>query len=450
MTLLASLLLALPAAGTTGGDITWTPSYAEGLTRAADEKRVLFVAVHMPGERGNERMARDVYTDDAILTLTERTVNLVAVAMDLWREKGTRLDLGDLTEEQLRRLDIDLRTNVLRPDENGYVIAPQHVFLKADGTVLLAVPWELTAAELEWCFVRALTLADPENPPEASSRARPPKGLLEGEAPEVEETRGPAPATLEEVEELIRKRDKGVAKDERWTALMRILTADEEVARKYATREMRSGGRNADANKAGMIRNVARLSPASWWEVVIEFNEHSSALVREEVAACLEVLEAPDAARDVQKALGKEKEPRLVGAWLRAWAASTPGDPRARKAVLKAAEKAKDAQERAGAILALGHLVPGEDVDTALAEYLTDEELADELRVAAVVAAALTRSERWSEPLAELALGEGEPAAAAALARPLLGGGSLFPLGRYVRSSTGDQVDRERLFGKVK
>lgn len=450
MTVLASILLSAPTLLAAGEDIEWAASYAEGMTRAAEESRVVFVAVHMPGERGNERMARDVYTDDAVVALAGRTVNLVAVAMDLWREQGTRLDLGDLTEEQLRRLDIDLRTNVLTSDDRGYVIAPQHVFLKPDGEVLLAVPWELTAAELEWCFVRALSLADPEDAPAASARARPPKELLVGETPEVEETRGPAPATLEEVEALIRERDKGMPKSARWTALLRIFTADEEVARKYATREMRSGGRNADANKAGLIRNVARLSPASWWEVVVEFADHPSELVREEVAACLEVLEAPDAARDVQKTLRKEKEPRLVGAWLRAWAASAPGDERARKEVLEAVEKAKGLRERAGAVIALGHLVPGEDVDAALAELLDANELEEELRLAAIVAAALTRNERWGAPLAALAQGEGDTASAAAAAARVLGGGKLFALGPYVRTATGDRVDRERLFGKVR
>ncbi|MEE8467537.1 MAG: hypothetical protein V3T22_03735, partial [Planctomycetota bacterium] len=133
-----SLLLAFIAA-TSAGDIDWSPTFEAALERAANEARVIFVAVHLPGERANERMAKNVYTDKRITKLAERTVNLIAVSMEQYGKRGARIDFGDLDEDQLRRLEIEIRGKILKPDAEGFVVAPQHVFLDPQGTVLLSV-----------------------------------------------------------------------------------------------------------------------------------------------------------------------------------------------------------------------------------------------------------------------------------------------------------------------
>ena len=48
------------------------------------------------------------------------------------------------------------------PDSSGAVIAPQHVFLGGDGSVLLSVPYEVSSLELQWCFGEAWRLAGAE------------------------------------------------------------------------------------------------------------------------------------------------------------------------------------------------------------------------------------------------------------------------------------------------
>jgi HEAT repeats len=429
-----------------GGGITWSPSLEQAKAQALAETKVIFVAVHMPGERANERMAKRVYTDKTITQLSERTLNLVAMAMGPYREQGSHLDLGDLTEEQLQRLDIDLRAQVLKPDAEGFVVAPQHVFLKPDGEVILSVPYEISAAELEWCFVQALTALDPEHAPKASEHARPPKrlikaGVIQGNDASI----GATPATLEEVLALIKEINKSRAGN--WDKKMRLLTADEEKARGFVTKLLRGGGRGGDDTKTRLIQNIQRRSPASWWEVVIEFAEHHSPAVREQVAACLEVLAAEPSLADIKKALRKEKDPRLQGMWLRAQASAGPADSRVRKATLKAAHKSKHPITRANATLALGYLSPGEDVRALIADLLDDPDAPREVKTAAICALALTRDEDAREVLAPLAQEAGELKAAATAALKTLDEGDLAPLGPFVKGACGDQVTRERLFG---
>ena len=135
---LASALLAVPGLA---GDIQWEISYEGALARAGTEARVVFVAVNMTGERANERMVADVYTDKTIEELAELTLNLVAT--NCWQsgKASACKAFKPLTLEELRELDVQIRGNILRPDDQGYVVAPQHVFLGPDGSVILSVPY---------------------------------------------------------------------------------------------------------------------------------------------------------------------------------------------------------------------------------------------------------------------------------------------------------------------
>ncbi len=432
------------------GDIRWSASFDEALAQAEEEAKVVFVAVHMPGERANERMAREVYTDKVITELATRTVNLIAVSIPDYRQHGTRVKLGSLAEQELAQLDADIRERVLRPDADGFVAAPQHVFLRPDGEVILSVPYVVTAGELEWCFVAALGALDPEQAPKASGRAKPPKRLLKGAVlAGTEKSIGASPADLEEVRELIDRIRRG-ERGGRRAALLRIATADEEEAREFVSEEMRGGGRRGDEWRVALIRGIQRRSPPSWWEVVEEFKTSSNAEVREEVAACLEVFGAPESAKAIKVALGKEKDPRLKGMWLRAWASAAPGDSGARRSILRAAKGAKAELERANAALALGYLQRGDDVDGLLETLIADEEAPKQVRVAAVAGAAATREDRWGALLQPLVEQAGPLARVASAGLEVLARGRLIPLGRYVSEACGDAVPRERLFGSAR
>lgn len=431
-----------------GGDIEWSTSLEAGRQAAEAESKVIFVAVHMPGERANERMATDVYTDKDIEELAERTVNVFSMSMGAYQEHGTRVKHG-LSDDQLRRLDIDVRAEVLKPDAEGFVVAPQHVFLKPDGEVILSVPYEMTKGELEWCFVRALTAVDPENAPKASSDAKPPKRLIQSGVIEgSDEAIGATAATLEEVREIIAELQKSRRVEGRDGKIKRLLTADEDEARDYITKELRGGGRRSDNRKETMIRDIGRRSPAAWWEVVVEFTEHNEISVREEVSACLEVLASEDARKDIKKALSKEKDVRMQGMWVRALASCGPADKSTRKSVLKEAGRDKDPIRHANAVLALGYLAPDEEILEALKETLQDKDTTKSVKVAAVCALAMTREEGAKElltPLAEAEGGDLQDVAKAAI--QVLEGGDLTPLGPHVDLACGDSVRRERIFG---
>lgn len=434
---LALLLCAAPAA-----KITWAPSYQEALDLAAQEGRVIFVAVHMPGERGNERMAKSVYTEKHVTKFAESTVNLIGISMDDYRAHGSRIALGKLDEEQLTNLSRDINKHVLKPSSDGSVVAPQHVFLDSKGAVLLSVPWEVTAGELEWCFATALSSLDPEHPVRPSARARAPRRLLVGRVLEPRGNQG-TPATLEEVREIMRLTRKGGNIDDNWDLMLRVMTADEKDARSFISLELRGAWSGLER----ILHAIALASPASWWEVVAEFNRNDSETVREEVAACLEQLATPDSLKSIKTALSKEKDERLKGNWLRAYASAGADDVKVRKAVFKAVDRTEHVVGRANAILAMGYLTPDEELDQRLTALLTDDETGPEQRTAAICAMALTRRASWAATLTPLST-EGPLQDVAQAALQVLEQGDLTPLRAFIISACEDVVDRERLFGR--
>src|SRR5206468_1736167 len=145
------------------------------LSRAREQKRVVFLAVNMDGERANERMVEKVYRDKAIVALAASTLNLVASAAEHAPLDRTCPRFAGLHCLDHRRIDTAVRDQILKPDSQGFVIAPQHVFLDPEGKVILSVPYEITVPELEWCFVTALRAVDPQCKAAMSPGARPPK-----------------------------------------------------------------------------------------------------------------------------------------------------------------------------------------------------------------------------------------------------------------------------------
>jgi hypothetical protein len=120
------------------GEIPWEPTYEGALSRAAAEGLVTFVAVNMDGERANDRMAEEVYGDKRIRELAAVTVDLVASSFTHGKGDGACPRFGTVTCEQHRRVDVEVRGKVLKPDKQGFVVAPQHVWLDPKGQVLLS------------------------------------------------------------------------------------------------------------------------------------------------------------------------------------------------------------------------------------------------------------------------------------------------------------------------
>jgi hypothetical protein len=277
--------------------------------------------------------------------------------------------------------------------------------------------------------------------------------------------------------ELIAQVRKGAMRD-RKAALLRIMTADEKEAREFILQELRAGGGSggpgggrgggrgggggggygSGRNEAGqgpwarqelIIRNIGRLSPASWWVVVEKFALSKDEDLRSEAIAALEQLQAPESVKLIQSGLRKEKDERLEGNWLRALASCASADTKVASMLFKIAKKDKSSIVQAQAVVALGWLVPSEKRDELLSELLAGDQ--PRLREASAIAAGLSREESMRTLLeSHQAQAEGDMKAAVDAALTVLKEGSLEPLGPLVIDSCEDDVPRERFFGRTR
>lgn len=440
------------------GDIAWEGSYDAALKRARDEGRVVFVAVNMDGERANDRMVKDVYTDKSIVALAGQTVNLIASAAH-HSESGTCPRFGGISCKAHRDAEQALREEYLRPAADGQVVAPQHLFLDPEGNVLLSVVYGVRTEELEWCFVTALKQVDPDTSVKASARARAPRRVVLGATSDPAELE-PIPSRAE-VEEIAKELKKGTLRgSERMDAVLRLLLTDDPVAIETVLQELRAGpGGARGGGRGGGERNVEQkarilhrcgvVSPAAYWAAIVELVDSSEDELRHETIAALEQLAAPESLKDVRAALKKTKEPRAERGLLRALGSAGAADKGVRAELLKRAEHEQDSVLRINAVLALGHLTPHDEVATFLGNLLADPSAEEDLRVAAACAMALTRAAEWKtalEPHAQAA--QDTPLKAACVAAvQALEQGSLSRIEEpFVRVSR-DEIVRERYFG---
>ncbi|MAF67349.1 MAG: hypothetical protein CMJ84_17045 [Planctomycetes bacterium] len=473
--LISPILVSSPASqpilGRTPGtspvaDIDWQTDYETALLRADDEQRVIFVAVNMDGERANDRMAEKTYHDKTVVGLAEHTLNLVASVSEHAKPERPCPRFGDLTCAEHRRVDIDVRERVLAPDDEGFVIAPQHVFLAPNGEVILSVPYEVSAAELEWCFFTALKTVDSEFSHRLSPGARAPRRLIMGAVTGA--GAGQPPPTREEVGELISEVKKGNLRGaERMAAVRRILLADEPEAIDFIGTELRRGpavGRGGGGRRGGgggraggdrrdnrdlLLHAIGVRSPVSYWEVVLEAATGSNPALRAEAVVALEQLAAPESVRGISSALKREEVPEIEKNLLRALGSAGAADKKVRQTLLSRVKKEKDLVLRSNAIVALGYLTRHEDVDERLRELLEGGDPDD--RVAATCAVALTREKEWLEVLEAVAAAEKENdkslEAARTGAKAVLEGGDLEPIEDSLTRACRDEIARERLFG---
>lgn len=461
--------------------IDWQPSFDACLEAAKASEHVVFIAVNMDGEAANERMVSAVYEDKAVQALAVRTLSLVASNNAHPRSSRECRRFGSVTCDEHRRIDAEVRERVLKPDEDGFVVAPQHVFLSPDGDVLLSVPYELTASELEWCFVAALRLVDPELELEPSRDARAPRRLILGGVFDGAGGEERLPLTPEAVVDLVDQIKRGLRGGERWQALRRLATADHPLALRTILDELRQGaggGRRGGGGgaeqlilkKTNMLRWIGRVSPESYWAVCVELLGDADDAVRQTAVVALEQLAARDSIGPLQKALRKEKEPLIEKDILRALGAAGSEDKGVGKLLRKKADD-KDARTRANALIALASRALDDELAELFVGRFREGQPRD--REAAVIAMGLTRDERFLEllqaALEELDPAESEPAgkepgeepedepegppvvrldlrATLSAAVKVLNEGNLAPLEGPLRRIAEDDVRRERLF----
>jgi hypothetical protein len=477
LTLLA-VSAAAPLLSASVADIQWSPSFEDALEVAASEEKVIFIAVNMDGERANDQMAEKVYKDRDIKELAAETVNLVASA-DRHRKSGKCPRFGCESCEQHRFVDIAVREQILKPSATGAVIAPQHVFCKPDGSVILSVPYGISASELEWCFHEAAAIQAGVELSDRSHPGRRPRRLIVGDVAQL--GGGDGPVTRDEALELIATLKKGGNGGEQREMIRRLATSDEPEAREYVLSVLRAGGGsargggggrggrggggrggNSDRERGQLLRWIGEQSPASYWEVCVEFADSGAEEVKQEAIVALEQLGAEDSLSVLMKALRRSgSEPERQKNVLRAIGSVARDDRKARAALLKASVDRKQPLIRANALLGLGWLDADEDVTERLkaaampavhgdlakfdAADVTDEE-----RLAAVVAMGISRHPEWKPLLEELAASEEEPALkdAAQASLGVLAGRPYAGLRSFLETAGSDEIPRERLFGR--
>lgn len=457
------LPLSIPKFAPSAG-IDWETNYAAALERAREEEKILFVAVNMDGERANDRMVKDVYTEKAIRELSEHTVNLIASA-SAHDDAGECSRFGGVTCEQHRLVDVDVRKNVLRGDASGSVVAPQHVFLSPAGEVILSVPYEISASELQWCFHEALETVSEEFDSDRARGARRPRRLIVGDV--IAEGGDTAkPITRAEALKIISELKKGVSDSERSAQLRRLVTADEPEARAYVTAALRAGGdgkKDADAARRSLVRWIGTASPKTYWEVVEEFADSGTPSVKREAVVALEQLASPESLATLMKALRRASDPIQHKNIVRAIGASARGDKKARKRLLAESEDKRDPRLRANALIAIGWLDADEEVDERLRAAALPAEFADESkieledvtleeRMGAVVAMGISRRGVWSDTLDRIVRDQTIDQAlrdAATAAKKVIAGGEYGLLRDALRRAGGDELPRDRLFPEI-
>ncbi len=469
-TTLLALLLSAPSA--LAGSIVWQTDFEKTFEEAAAAKKVVFLAVNMDGERANDRMAEKVYRDKQIVELSTRTLNLVAsLAQHALADKDcTRFEGLRCTDH--RRVDTAARKDVLKADAEGLVIAPQHVFLAGDGTVLLSVPYEITNDELAWCFVTALQKADAATAPPMPSSARSPKRLIVGATYDPKAAGGSlVPPTKKEVEAIIAQLKKGLQGEERMREMQRLVLSDEPDAVAFIGLELKSagwgggggggkgggggggaaGGRGggADSRHKLILRAIGVFAPAAYWDMVSDFLGDNDPGLQREAAVALEQLAAPQAVPALTKALAGEKDPGTQKDLLRALGSCGSNDAKTRAMLIKRAKSDKQALVRANAYLALGWSASDSDVKACLRAAL---EKGDDLdREAAALAVGISRDAAWTAVL-DTAAGMAQDAnakAAIEAAQGVLNGAALSTLRDHVVRVGRDEVPRERIFGRA-
>lgn len=441
------LLLLLPALlAASSASITWEADYDAAFERAANENKVIFVALNMDGEAANDRLAEDVYHEKLIVELSQHTVNLIGSRFE-HGAKCKRFDGVQCADHQSH--DKRIRAEILKASPDTSVVAPQHLFVQADGTVLLSVPYEVRAKELAWCFVTAINKANPEAKMAMPSGAKAPRRLIQDGV--LEPGTGDAaisPLSSEEVEALIEEIRNGMRAGERAQAMLRLIATDDERVIEYLKVELGDVRlqRRAGAFKR-VIRAMGAVSPASFAPLVEDFLKHPDDEIRMEAVVALEQLGNPKSAKELRSVVKKEDSAAIRAQMMRAIGIVGAEDKSARSTVMKAAKDKKDEELAANALFALGMHAADDKVWAQLEESL--QEGSARLKQAAALGLALGRSTAHLERLRDLRKAEADKSVAATYDAVLavLEGGPIAGLAEAVAEVTGNDIPRPRFFG---
>lgn len=441
------LFLLLPfAALTSAASIPWESDFQAARERASSENKVLFCALNMDGEKANDRIADDVYTDKEVVALSEFTVNLL----------GSRFEHGDkckrfdgLACADHQKIEMSIRGEILGAAAGVSVVAPQHIFVGPDGKVLLSVPYEITARELQWCLVTAILKVDPAAKVSMPAKARAPKRLIQsGVLPTGGGDASISPLSEEEVEATIEAIRNGMRAEDRSNAMLRLLATDDEAAIEFIDVEL--GGVKLQRRKPLLVRIVRAMgavSPPSFAPTLERFLKFPDSEIRMEAVAALEQIGAPKMVKELRSVYGKEDSARVAAQMVRAIGIIGAEDKSARSVVIKAAGDKKDDELAANALFALGLHASDKKAWETIEAGLTHE--SPRRRQAAALGLALGRASERSDTLQALREAESDDEVAATFDAVLavLAGGPISGLAETAAKITGSEIPRPRFFG---
>lgn len=460
-TLVTLVVAALAAMGSTtaGSRIEWSASVDAAFAVAKPDNRPVFVAINMDGERANDEAVKTLYSDPVIVKLAERCVSLFASRFDHAGDRACPR-AGVVSCADHIAVEKEIRKRYLEK-QGTQVVAPQHLWLAPDGTILLSVPYRVTEGELEWCFVTALKRVDASFEWTLSASARAPKRLVTGGVSGADEPlAGAAPPTVKELEQLIDELKKDSRPWESLDKLYRILLSGDKQAIDYVRSLLTSGGGGGRGGrggggggagggprgqwKANLVHAIGRFSPVEYWEIVVPLLADPDLTLRRETAVALEQLAAAKALGELQKRLKKEEEVDAQKELIRA-IASCGRDGKGIKQVAQVARKDADEVVRANAFVGAAYF---EDRDAFI--ELARSGLLDPIaavRAAAAYSVAIRRETALRQLIEEVIAGETDVSLKDALEASLrvLDGAPATELDSLLRDYARSDIARDRV-----
>ncbi len=444
----------------TEAGIQWEPFFKGAMERADTGNMPVFIAINMDGEPVCEEIAENHYRDRRIVKLSEHLVCLFASRY--YHDSGDEAcpRAGEIPCAYHQQVEKELRKAIPEiEDGNGDVIAPSHVFLGPDGKVLFSVPYIITPGELEWCMKEAVCKVNPSFKWKLGSGAHAPRRIRYGEvvSPGGEDAGGGGrggdrgkeilPLSGKELEEAIEqinksgRRDRGESLREYLPALIRT---DEKKAIDLVRIWMNNRWVLRGDRASKMIRDIGRVSPLSWWEVVAEFVSHDRIEIRNEAIVALEQFGEPKSLKHLMKQRSSEKEESAKANLVRAIASVGRANRSSCSLVLKTAEKDRSERLRISALIGLTYIEDREKVNSALAKALLDE--APGIRAAAAYTIAVRRERELAEALDVAIDVEADPDVKGYLdaAKKALDGGGLEYLEGVLKEYARDTIPRDR------
>jgi hypothetical protein len=433
-----------------GKAIVWQKDLKTAQQLAIEQNRLVLIALNMDGERANDRMVDKVYQDKTVLSLTEKSINLICSRFEHTRT-GTCKRFGSVSCEEHQLSDKAMRLEVLKLPADTALVAPQHIFLAPDGKILFSVAYEITVKQLQWCLVTAINKVDPDAKISMPAGAKAPRRLvMDGVAPTDGGDTSILPLSEEEVLETIKFIKAGAKGRERVDAIRSMLGTDDPEAVQFLEVELGNFRYEKRADQLIRLLNaVGGASPPSFWDTIDHFLKSSDGEFRLLTAAALEQLAAPDSVKTLKSIFAKEKSGKVRKNLLRALGVAGAEDKSARSVVLKAWKNKKEPLLRTNALLVLGLHAKDKKARAALLEALQGSNPIH--RQAAALGIAFGRDESLMDLLEGALSAEEDKTTKAVMekCKSVLQGSSLSTIGEDFSRVGEDSHPRPRFFGTV-